>query len=55
MSLKLMELKRLLGQKLLKMMVVEEEKIALDHQVVGESGTFLSSLQVMRMILHGAL
>ena len=53
MSLKLMELKRLLGQKLLKMMVMMQEKTALDHQVEEESGTFLSSLQVMRMFLHG--
>ena len=50
-----MELKRLLGQELLKMMVVEEEKTALDHQVVGESESFSSSLQVMGMFLDGVL
>ena len=45
----------MLGQELLKMMMVEEEKTEIDHQVVGKSESFLSSLQVMGMFLDGVL
>ena len=40
----------MLGQQLLKMMM-EEEETDLDHQVVGESESFSSSLQVMAMFV----
>ena len=44
----------MLGQQLLKMMM-EEEETDLDHQVVGESESFSSSLQVMGMFLDSVL
>ena len=50
-----MQLKKMLGQQLLKMMMVEEEETDLDHQVVGESESFSSSLQVMGMFVDGVL
>ena len=55
MSPKLMELKKMLGQQLLKMMMEEEEETDLDHQVVGESESFSSSLQVMAMFVDVVL